>query len=233
MPYRLRPSELFIRRRTVNRRDWDVVQDGDTRSAGRDGESSDSSRSCGWRAMRGIVKNSCSPFLSVHGASSSGSVVSASRPRAAATLSIELLEQRVARRRRLRPAVGSRVEVEHWGVERRRAPEGNVGQMPGELAERHRLVVGFPGELRLGHAVEEAASRRHLVVELGEQRVGDRHAPRIANLFEVKSCISTFRELATPNVEIPDLTPRRYLMSSASTCTVVISSLPPTATFTT
>ncbi len=70
-----------------------------------------------------------------------------------------------------------RVEIEDGGVERRRAPEGDVGEMAGELAERHRLVVWLPGELRLGHAFEETTGRRHLVIELREQCVCDGHAP--------------------------------------------------------
>ena len=128
--------------------------------------------------MHGIVKNSWSPFLSVHGDSNCESVVSASLARAAATFWSNSSSSASREAGAFgRASSGERVEVEHGRAQRRRAPEGDVRQMTRELAERHRLVVGFPGELCLGHAVEQAAGGRHLVVELREQRIGDSHAP--------------------------------------------------------
>ena len=47
--------------------------------------------------------------------------------------------------------------------------------MDGELAEGHRLRVRPPAGLGFGHALEHGARHCGLVVELGEQRLGDGH----------------------------------------------------------
>src|SRR5687767_8919975 len=44
-----------------------------------------------------------------------------------------------------------------------------------QLAERHRLLMRLPVELTLRHAFEELPGNGHLVIELGEQRVGNAH----------------------------------------------------------
>ena len=47
--------------------------------------------------------------------------------------------------------------------------------MLGELPERKRFLVGLPAELVVGHALEQFARNRHLVVELGKKRVDYGH----------------------------------------------------------
>src|SRR2546430_161075 len=54
-------------------------------------------------------------------------------------------------------------------------PAGQLGEQRREPTERHRLRVRLPGRLAGGHTLERAAGRRHLFVELGDQRLGNGH----------------------------------------------------------
>src|SRR5262245_41507088 len=72
-----------------------------------------------------------------------------------ADLPVELLEEGRTRDRGPRPRVfagGSNVELRL--IEDGVAPVRDVGEMPGELAERHRLLVRLPAELRLRRPLE-------------------------------------------------------------------------------
>src|SRR5436853_2513739 len=62
--------------------------------------------------------------------------------------------------------------VQGHGVQR---PAGQLGEQRREPTERHRLRVRLPGRLAGGHTLERAAGRRHLFVELGDQRLGNGH----------------------------------------------------------
>ena len=60
-------------------------------------------------------------------------------------------------------------------AENRRAPVREIREMRREPAERHRLLVRLPGELRVGHALEQPPCRPHLVIEFSEQRLLESH----------------------------------------------------------
>src|SRR5688572_2254847 len=49
--------------------------------------------------------------------------------------------------------------------------------MFGQPTERHASLMGFPGELAVGDALEEPARHAHLPIELRQKRFGDRHPP--------------------------------------------------------
>ena len=72
-----------------------------------------------------------------------------------------------------RPAATDRKRL----AQGRDAPRRDGRQMHGELAERHRPGVRSPAGLGLGDALDHSARHRGLVVELGEQRLGNRHHP--------------------------------------------------------
>src|SRR5258708_7766975 len=56
------------------------------------------------------------------------------------------------------------------------APVRDVRQVRRQPAERHRLLVRFPRKLIVGQPIQQLPRRAHLVIEIREQAVFDRHA---------------------------------------------------------
>ena len=86
---------------------------------------------------------------------------------------IELLQQVGTARRLLRRLTAGDVGL--GLVQRDRAPARELGDVLRQLPERLRLLVRLPGELVLRDALQEFARDRHLMIELGKQRVDDWH----------------------------------------------------------
>jgi hypothetical protein len=74
--------------------------------------------------------------------------------------------------------VSQAVELERRLLQRDAAPDRQVGDVRRKLAERHRLRMRLPPKRVRRHALEHPAGGRHLVIELGQQGVGDGHGRR-------------------------------------------------------
>jgi hypothetical protein len=55
------------------------------------------------------------------------------------------------------------------------APRRDRGDVLGQLAQRHRLLVRLPIEVAVRHAFEHFPRHRHLMIELRQQRIDERH----------------------------------------------------------
>ncbi len=92
-------------------------------------------------------------------------------------LAIEVLQQGGVRRGSLGIRfVAACGQIVGRRLDRGAQPEGQVGDVPGQLAERHRLRVRPPPEVLLRHPLQHPSRRRELVIVLGEERLGDGHS---------------------------------------------------------
>ena len=66
-------------------------------------------------------------------------------------------------------------EIDFRFVQRLGAPRRKGRHVRRQRAERERLRVRLPVELVFGHALEQLPRGRHLVIELGQQRIDERH----------------------------------------------------------
>src|SRR5262249_43967420 len=67
-------------------------------------------------------------------------------------------------------------QIEGRLVEDRGAPGGDVAQMRGEAAERHRTRVRFPRQPIVREPLEQPPRRAHFMIEVGQQAILDAHA---------------------------------------------------------